>query len=72
MVATRPALARWDTARASACREDGALVTDGINKCVSEGGAVLPVIPSVVLLPQAQIARRTVAEHVIKGGCKLM
>ncbi|MEU0407212.1 hypothetical protein ABZ307_05190 [Streptomyces griseorubiginosus] len=47
-------------------------MTDGINKCVSEGGAVLPVIPSVVLLPQAQIARRTVAEHVIKGGCKLM
>ncbi|NEC25536.1 hypothetical protein G3I20_02850 [Streptomyces sp. SID8111] len=42
------------------------LVTDDIIKC-----AVLPAIHSVVLQPHAQIARRTIAEHVIKGGWKL-
>ncbi|MGW1595412.1 hypothetical protein [Streptomyces sp. NPDC002343] len=48
------------------------LVTDDIIKCVSAGGVILPAIHSVVLLPHAEIVRRTVAEHVIKGGWKLM
>ncbi|MGW0543313.1 hypothetical protein ACWD0D_23765 [Streptomyces griseoincarnatus] len=47
-------------------------VTKDIIKCVSAGGLVLNAIHSVVLLPHAQIARSMVAEHVIKGGWKLM
>ncbi|MGW7468613.1 hypothetical protein ACWGJT_29120 [Streptomyces xantholiticus] len=48
------------------------LVTGDIIKCVSAGGLVLRAIHAVVLLPHAQVARRTVAEHVIKDGLKLM
>ncbi|MFE4922639.1 hypothetical protein [Streptomyces sp. NPDC056661] len=48
------------------------MVTDDIIKCVSVGGMVLNAIHAVVLLPHAQIARRNVADHVIKVDFKLM
>ncbi|SFS73144.1 hypothetical protein [Streptomyces sp. ok210] len=48
------------------------LVTDDIIKCVSVDGVVLNAIHAVVLLPHAQIARRNVADHVIKDVFKLM
>ncbi|MFJ1971857.1 hypothetical protein ACIO93_24620 [Streptomyces sp. NPDC087903] len=48
------------------------LVTDDIIKCVSACGQLLHAIHAVVLLPHAQIARRTVAEHVIKDVFKVM
>ena len=47
-------------------------VTNDIIKCVSAGGLVLDAIHSVVLLPHAEITRRTVEEHVIKDARKLM
>ncbi|MGW2415449.1 hypothetical protein ACWCV5_25135 [Streptomyces tubercidicus] len=46
-------------------------VTGDIIKCRSAVGSVLDAIHAVVLLPHAQVVRRTVADHVIKDVHKL-
>ncbi|MGW3847113.1 hypothetical protein [Streptomyces fagopyri] len=74
-------VAEFKAVRTSSAQTTGELnhvykmVTNDITKCVTAGGLVLSAIHAVVLLPHAQIARRTrpgVAEHVIKDLFKVM